>query len=550
MVEGGAEFLHEDVIAEAIIWGHKQIQPLIDIQEELRAKLGKPKLEFPAPVVDEAFNAFVASVATGPLGDALAVPEKMARRSAKKEAKAKVVELVKERYPEDPTAAKRVSEVLGALEKSIVRTRIKETGRRIDGRDLTTVRKLECEVSLLPRTHGSALFARGETKVMAVATLGSTGDEQKIETLMGNTSKRFMLHYNFPPYSVGEVKMLRGPARREIGHGVLAERSISRVLPSPEEFPFTMRIVAQTLESNGSSSMASVCGASLALMDAGVPVKAHVAGIAMGLIKEGDEFFILTDILGDEDALGDMDFKVAGTAEGVTGVQMDIKVAGIPAEVLKRALAQAREARMHILEYMVTILPGPRKELSPYAPQLAVVEIHPDKIREVIGPGGKTIKAITAATGASIDIDDSGKISIFAPTMESLEKARAMVAHYDQRPDVGANYVGKVKKILDCGAVVEILPGLEGLVHVSQLDIERVENPADVVQLGQEVTVKVLDVEPNGRVRLSRKAWLMEQAGQEIDLTQFARTPGPRRDDRGPRRDDRGGRGGDRGGRR
>jgi polyribonucleotide nucleotidyltransferase len=288
-------------------------------------------------------------------------------------------------------------------------------------------------------------------------------------------------------------------------------------------------------------------------MDAGVPVKAHVAGIAMGLIKEGDDFFILTDILGDEDALGDMDFKVAGTAEGVTGVQMDIKVAGIPAEVLKKALAQAREARMHILEYMGTILPGPRKELSPYAPQLAVVEIHPDKIREVIGPGGKTIKAITAATGASIDIDDSGKISIFAPTMESLEKARAMVAHYDQRADVGANYVGKVKKILDCGAVVEILPGLEGLVHVSQLDTERVENPADVVQLGQEVTVKVIDVEPNGRVRLSRKAYLMEQAGQEVDLAQFARPSGPPRDrDRGPRRDDRGGRGGDRdrGGRR
>ncbi|HWQ09601.1 MAG TPA: polyribonucleotide nucleotidyltransferase, partial [Holophaga sp.] len=387
---------------------------------------------------------------------------------------------------------------------------IKDTGIRLDGRDTKSVRPIGIEVGVLPRTHGSTLFARGETKALCVATLGSTGDEQKIETLNGETYKRFMLHYNFPPYCVGEVKMLRGPSRREIGHGALAERSILPVLPGPEDFPFTMRVVSQVMESNGSSSMASVCGASLALMDAGVPIKQPVAGIAMGLIKEGDSFLVLTDILGDEDAMGDMDFKVAGTADGVTGIQMDIKIAGIPKDVMRRALYQAREARLGILAKMNAILDKPRVELSPFAPQLAVVEINPDKIREVIGPGGKTIKAITAATGASIDIDDSGKISVFAPTLESLERAKEMVLFYDQKAEIGRNYQGKIKKIIDCGAVVEILPGLEGLVHVSQLDVNRVENVGDVVSLGQDLEVKVIDVEPNGRVRLSRKAVIME----------------------------------------
>ncbi|MEF3698862.1 polyribonucleotide nucleotidyltransferase, partial [Desulfolutivibrio sp.] len=419
----------------------------------------------------------------------------------------------------------------------------------IDNRDLTTVRPIATEVGVLPRTHGSCLFTRGETKSLCVATLGSTGDEQKIETLTGDSSKRFMLHYNFPPYCVGEVKMLRGPSRREIGHGALAERSIQQVLPSSEDFPFTIRVVSQVMESNGSSSMASVCGASLALMDAGVPITQPVAGIAMGLIKEGDEFHVLTDILGDEDAMGDMDFKVAGTHDAVTGIQMDIKITGIPQAVMRKALYQARDARQHILSKMNEVLAAPRPELSPNAPQLAVVMVNPEKIREIIGPGGKMIKAITAETGASIDIEDSGKVSIFAPTLEALEKAKERVMYFDQKADVGRNYQGTVTKVLDCGVVVEILPGLDGLVHVSQLDTERVENVADVVKLGQPMEVKVLDVESNGRVRLSRKAVLFEEQGRPYDPADYPKTGGARRPggDRGGRGGDRfGGRGGDR----
>jgi polyribonucleotide nucleotidyltransferase len=350
------------------------------------------------------------------------------------------------------------------------------------------------------------------------------------------------------------VKPVRGPSRRDIGHGALAERAILPVLPEPGEFPFTLRVVSEVMESNGSSSMASVCGASLALMDAGAPIKAPVAGIAMGLIKEGEDYLVLTDILGDEDAMGDMDFKVAGSAEGITGIQMDIKITGIPQEVMRRALHQARDARLGILDKMNATLAAPRTELSPYAPQLTVVEINPEKIREVIGPGGKTIKAITASTGASIDIDDSGKISIFAPTQEAMERAKEMVLFYDQKADVGRNYQGKVKKIIDCGAVVEILPGLEGLVHVSQLDVNRVENVGDVVAMGQDLEVKVIAVEPNGRVRLSRKAVLLEEQGETIDLNDFAAPSRPRGDRPGGDRrgggGDRGGRGGDRGGRR
>jgi polyribonucleotide nucleotidyltransferase len=413
---------------------------------------------------------------------------------------------------------------------------------RIDGRDTTTVRPLSIEAGTLPMTHGSALFTRGETTALAVVTLGSSRDEQRIETLVGEDTKRFMLHYNFPPYCVGEVKMLRGPSRREIGHGALAERSIQQVLPSSEDFPFTIRVVSQVMESNGSSSMASVCGASLALMDAGVPITQPVAGIAMGLIKEGDEFHVLTDILGDEDAMGDMDFKVAGTHDAVTGIQMDIKITGIPQAVMRKALYQARDARQHILGKMNEILSAPRPELSPNAPQLAVVMVNPEKIREIIGPGGKMIKAITAETGASIDIEDSGKVSIFAPTLEALEKAKERVMYFDQKADVGRNYQGTVTKVLDCGVVVEILPGLDGLVHVSQLDTERVENVADVVKLGQPMEVKVLDVESNGRVRLSRKAVLFEEQGRPYDPADYPKTGGGGRRPGGGF----GGRGGDR----
>ena len=560
MVEGGGQFVSEDLLADALEWGHAQVQPLLALQEQMREKAGKEKIAFTPPAPIEELEAKVREVAEAGLKAAFAIKDKMPRREARRAVKQTVMEAVVAAFPDQPLYKMKAGDILEAMEKKLLRALIKETGIRLDGRNTTTVRPIGIEVGVLPRTHGSSLFARGETKALCVATLGSTGDEQRIETLNGETSKRFMLHYNFPPYCVGEVKMLRGPSRREIGHGALAERSILPVLPGPEDFPFTMRVVSQVMESNGSSSMASVCGASLALMDAGVPVKEAVAGIAMGLIKEGDSFLVLTDILGDEDAMGDMDFKVAGTAHGVTGIQMDIKITGIPQAVMRQALQQAHQARLHILGRMAEVLDAPRPELSPLAPQLAVVMINPEKIREVIGPGGKNIKAITAETGASIDIEDSGKISIFAPTLESLEKARERVQYYDQHADVGANYTGKVKKIIDCGAIVEILPGLEGLVHVSQLDVDRVESPFDVVKLGQEIEVKVLEVEPTGRIRLSRKAVLNEQRGIAYDPADYAKTGGGRGGDRRPGGDrrggydrdrggDRGGRGGDRGGR-
>ncbi|MFP5259760.1 MAG: polyribonucleotide nucleotidyltransferase [Acidobacteriota bacterium] len=547
MVEGGGRFVSEDLLADALEFGHNAVLPLLDLQEEMRGKAGKPKLAFTPPVTPEDLEAVVREAGEAKLKEAFTIKEKMARRDARRAVKAAVVEAVLAAFPENPAYKMKAGEILETMEKKLLRALIKDTGIRLDGRNVTTVRPIGIEVGVLPRTHGSALFARGETKALCVATLGSTGDEQKIETLNGETFKRFMLHYNFPPYCVGEVKMLRGPSRRDIGHGALAERSILPVLPGPEDFPFTMRVVSQILESNGSSSMASVAGASLALMDAGVPITAPVAGIAMGLIKEGDDFLVLTDILGDEDAMGDMDFKVAGSADGVTGIQMDIKIAGIPQAVMRKALYQAKEARLHILGRMAAVLAAPRPELSTLAPQLAVVHINPEKIREVIGPGGKNIKSITADTGASIDIEDTGKISIFAPTLESLEKAKARVEYYDQHADVGANYKGRVIKIIECGVIVEILPGLEGLVHVSQLDVERVTSPADVVKMGQELEVKVLDVEPTGRVRLSRKAVINEERGIPYDPADYAKTGGGGFRDRRPGGDrDRGGRGGDR----
>lgn len=558
MVEGGAEFVSEELVAEALEWSHKQLTPMFDLQDELREKVGKPKIEVVAPKADEGIVACVEEIATAGLKAAFAMTEKMARRDAKDAAKKAALEAVAAKFPDMADAQKQASGVVSDLEKKIVRERVRSEKIRIDGRDLTTVRPLSIEVGVLPMTHGTALFRRGETSALAVATLGSSRDEQRIETLIGEDTKRFMLHYNFPPYCVGEVRILRGPSRRDIGHGALAERSILPVLPTAEEFPYTLRVVSEVMDSNGSSSMATVCGASLALMDAGVPIKEPVAGIAMGLMKEGDEFIVLTDILGDEDALGDMDFKVAGSARGITGIQMDIKITtGIPYEVLRRALAQSRDARMHILEHMNMVLEKPRPELSELAPQMVVVHINPEKIRSVIGPGGKNIKAITAETQAAIDIEDSGRVAIFAPNVESLEKAKAMVLYYDQTPEPGRNYLGVVKKILEVGALVEILPGAEGMLHVSQLDIERIENVTDILQLGQEVWVKVIELEANGRIRLSRKAWLMEQAGQEVSIDEFRRPAprgdGPGRSDRGGDRGrdrDRGGRGGDRGGRR
>lgn len=552
MVEGSSQFLSENTIAEALEWGHEQMAPMFDLQDALREKVGRTKLEVAEPVKDEEVITLVTDNFSADLDKALTIPAKMERKDAKSEVKAKAKALVEETFPEEPERVKAVGDVMADLEKKIVRKRIVDKGVRIDGRDLTTVRNLSMEVGTLPMTHGSALFRRGETSALAVCTLGSTRDEQRFETLIGEDSKRFMLHYNFPPYCVGEARFLRAPSRREIGHGTLAERALRPVLPAAESFPFTMRVVSEVMDSNGSSSMASVCGTTLSLMDAGVPISAPVAGIAMGLCQEDDEYYVLTDILGDEDALGDMDFKVAGTEEGVTAIQMDIKISGIPAQVLRNALGQAKAARQIILDDMKEIIAAPRAELSVNAPQMEVLQINPEKIRDLIGPGGKNIKAITAETAADIDIEDSGKVSIFAPTLESLKKTVEMVQYYDQTAELGKNYVGTVKKILEIGAIVEILPGLEGLLHISQIDVERIAEVTDVVQLGQEITVKVVEVQPNGRIRLSRKAWLMEQAGQEVDLEKFKMgggrpgggrggRDGGRRDDRrgGGRRDDR-----------
>ncbi|MFO7876185.1 MAG: polyribonucleotide nucleotidyltransferase [Desulfovermiculus sp.] len=519
MVEGGADFASEDLIAEAIAWGHEQIKPLINMQHELRNQVGVPKLTVAEQETDPDLESAVQELAASRLQEVLTIPEKAERSEAQRALKDELNTALQERYPEEPERLKKVSGILKELEGDLVRRMIKENGTRIDGRDLKTVRDLGIEVGVLPRVHGSCIFARGETKALGTVTLGGTQDEQHVETLSGEVSKGFMLHYNFPPYCVGEVKMPRGPSRREIGHGVLAERALKPVLPSTEEFPFTVRIVSEVMESNGSSSMATVCAGSLALMDAGVPVTSQVAGIAMGLIQDGEDFFILTDILGDEDHLGDMDFKVAGTKDGITAIQMDIKISGITSEILKKALHQAREARLHILENMDNVLARPRTDLSEHAPQLKVVEVHPDRIKDVIGPGGKNIRAITKATGASIDIEDSGKISIFAPDQATLQETIDMVMFYDQKAELGKTYNGKVKSIKDFGAFVEILPGVEGMVHISQIDTDRVENIHDYLKLGDELKVKVIEIEQNtGKIRLSRKAVLLEEQGKPFTM--------------------------------
>ena len=543
MVEGEARFVPEAIVAEALAWAHKEVQPLIDAQEEMVKLAGKTKLPLKELPNTGPLKEFLTKAIGAELDQALRVPEKMARKDAKKAVKVKAqAALVAEGSPfaEDPASLALMGEVMGEMEKALVRGRIKNEGTRIDGRDTKTVRPILIEPGVLPRAHGSALFARGETKSLVVSTLGSSTDEQRMDSLMGDVTKKFMLHYNFAPFSVGEVKMVR-VSRREVGHGALAERALRPVLPASESFPFTIRVVSETLESNGSSSMAAVCGGCLSLMDAGVPISAPVAGVAMGLIKEGDQFIVLTDILGDEDALGDMDFKIAGTAEGLTAVQMDIKVAGISMEIMTKALAQAKDARLHILGEMAKTLAGPRAELSQYAPQHTEIEVNPDVIRLIIGPGGKNIKAITAATGASIDIDDSGKVAVFAPTFEAMEQAKAMVLAFDQRAELGKNYEdAKVVKVLEIGCIVELSTNLEALVHVSQLDTSRVENVADFCKLGDKMTVKVIEI--NGdRIRASRKVVLQEAEGIEWnpeETARPARRPGGDRD-----------RGGDRGGR-
>jgi len=510
MVEGSAKEVKEREILEAILFGHQSLKPVIDLQNQLQSAFGTTPKEFELQKTEEALEALyekVGAVSQDRLREAFYIKEKTKRREYLEETLQRTFQ---ECGAEDENSQKMVKATLEEINRKLVRKLIIEEKKRIDGRSLTEIRPISCEVGILPRTHGSALFTRGETQVLAVVTFGTSEDEQKINSLTGETYKSFMLHYNFPPFSVGEVSPLRSPSRREIGHGALAERAILPVLPSNENFPYTIRIVSEVLESNGSSSMATVCGASLSLMDAGVPIKAPVAGIAMGLILEDEKVAVLSDILGDEDHFGDMDFKVAGTAEGVTAIQMDIKIRGVSKEVMGSVLDQAREGRLHILEKMKETIPEPRKDLSRHAPRIVTLQVKQEKIRDIIGPGGKNIRGIVEQTGVKVDVEDSGVVKLASPNYEAIEKAIYMIKRLTQEVEIGGLYNGKVKRILGFGAIVELFPGTDGLVHISQLAENHVKEVSDVLKEGDEVWVKVIDIDPQGRIRLSRKAALRE----------------------------------------
>ncbi len=556
MVEGGGNELSEEDLLEAIFFGHQSLQPLLDLQEELKQKrirlenekrraAGEPMMitieKRPVPELsvdpvlgqrvllgEEALRQRMRTAGQEKISQAFAIARKKARNEQLETVRQETLTSLLEEFPEK---IREIKDYYEALEKFVSRQPVFLQNRRIDERALNEVRPIHIEIGWLPRTHGSARFSRGETQVSAVVTLGSADDEQKIDALSGETFKSFMLHYNFPPFSVGEVRMLRGPSRRDIGHGALAERSISRILPPNEKFPYTIRIVSEVLESNGSSSMATVCGASLALMDAGVPIKTPVAGIAMGLIKEGDKVAILTDIMGDEDHFGDMDFKVAGTKNGITGFQMDIKISGVTREILRQALAQAKEGREFILGKMANALATPRAELSIYAPRVLTLKIKPDKIREVIGPQGKVIRRIQEETGVKINIEDGGLVQIFSSDMESANQAAQKIRQLTKEAEVGELYLGKVTSIArkpdgkEFGAFVEIFPGTDGLVHISQLAKERVKNVEDVLKEGDEVLVKVIGIDERGKIKLSRKEALGHPLPEKKNSNQQKQQP-------------------------
>ena len=517
MVEGHANEVPEATILEAIFFAHEEIKRLVAFLEPIVSELGKPKLEVAAVSVDEQMESAVREFATSSLEAAVKNPEKKSREAHMDEAREAVLEHFKDIYPEE---GKQIEALVDKLLKEIVRKMILDEGDRVDGRKLDEIRKISCEVGFLPRPHGSGLFTRGQTQVLSVTTLGPIRENQILDGLGIEETKRYIHHYNFPPYSVGETKPMRGPSRRDIGHGALAERALLAVIPSAEDFPYTIRVVSEVLESNGSSSMGSVCGSTMSLMHAGVPIKAPVSGIAMGLVKGEDKFAILSDIQGIEDALGDMDFKLAGTAKGVTALQMDIKISGVNREIVAAALSKAREGRMFIMETMLAAIDTPNPELSPYAPQMIRMQIHPDKIREIIGPGGKTIHKIVAESGCKIDIEDDGSLFIIATDDEGAKKARFLIESILADVEVGKIYLGTVKRIMDFGAFVEIIPGVlgssgkEGLVHISQLDETRVNKVEDIVKLGDKIEVKVTEIDRQGRVNLSRKAVLKARSNQ------------------------------------
>jgi len=531
MVEGGALQVSEQEMLDALRFGHDSLIPILEAQEELRKRCGKEKLEAVPKPTDAELRARIESMAQGRIREAIGIADKKKRYAAFSEIDREVVQAILEEFRTKPASFATLADVeaaqaeasrLGSETRNILhdlrsesmRAQILDGHARIDGRSATDIRAITCEVSTFPPIHGSALFTRGETQALVAVTLGGTRDEMLIESLAGTDYRNFYLHYNFPPFSVGETKPLRGPNRREQGHGALAQRALLGVLPDLDELPYTLRIVSEILESNGSSSMATVCGGTLALMDAGIKIKAPVAGIAMGLIQEGDRYAVLSDILGDEDHLGDMDFKVAGSEAGITAIQMDIKIEGLDWEVMQRALAQARDGRLHILKRMseevAEALPGfaPREEMSEYAPRVGVLWVKPDRIRDLIGPGGKVIRAIQETCESKVDVDDSGKVVIFAPNGEALRRCQAMVEETTQEAEVGRIYVGKVKRVTDFGAFVEIFPGTDGLLHISELCDRRVERVEDICVEGDEVMVKCIDVDPSGKIRLSRRAAL------------------------------------------
>ncbi|SES68646.1 polyribonucleotide nucleotidyltransferase [Natronincola peptidivorans] len=512
MIEAGANELTEKQVLDAIEAGHEEIKRIVDFIEDIVAEVGKPKKEVVLFEIDEEIDKLVREYATDKLAEAIKTIDKTERNEKVEGIKAETLEHFAEKFEEN---TKDIKEVLGSIVKEEFRSMIIHEQKRPDNRGLDEIRGITCDVSILPKTHGSSLFTRGETQVLNVATLGALGEVQILDGLGEEESKRYMHHYNFPPYSVGEVRFLRGPGRREIGHGALAERALEPMIPSQDEFPYTIRLVSEVLGSNGSSSMASVCGSTLSLLDAGVPIKSMVAGIAMGLVKENDKVAILSDILGMEDFLGDMDFKVAGTEKGITAIQMDIKIHGMEKEVMEKALEQARVGRLHIMDKMKEVIDTPRPELSPYAPRIFRMKINPDKIRDVIGTGGKIINKIIEETGAKIDIENDGTIYIAAENQELGEKALKTIENIVKDPEIGEIYKGRVIKIMNFGAFVEILPGKEGLVHISHLAHERVNKVEDVLKVGQEIDVKVMEIDPQGKINLSHKALLPKPTNKE-----------------------------------
>jgi polyribonucleotide nucleotidyltransferase len=510
MVEGGCLEVSEDDLIEGLKFGLVHIGTIIDALADLKKRAGKPKKEFTTPVVDADLDKSVRDLASKRLSEANQLTDKAEREEAVSQIKKETRETLAERFPEKEKA---IGAIIDLIEYEDLRKRVLDEGKRADGRKPDDIRQISGEVSFLPRTHGSALFTRGQTQALAVCTLGTKVDEQRLDNLLGESTKSYMLHYNFPSYSVGETRPIRGPGRREIGHGALAERAIQPVIPNEEIFPYTVRIVSDILESNGSSSMATVCAGSLALMDAGVPIKSPVAGIAMGLIKEGAKYAILTDILGVEDHLGDMDFKVTGTRSGITAFQMDLKVQGLNFAIMSEALGKAKKARLHVLEKMDLTLASPRPELSQYAPRIIIFQIKIDQIGAVIGPGGKNIRAITEQTGVKIDISDDGTIIVASVDVAAAEKAKQMIQAQLEEPELNRVYEGKVRRIADFGAFIEIIPGTDGLLHISEIDYKRTEKVEDVFKLGDIVQVKVIEIDPAGKVRLSRKPLLERPEG-------------------------------------